>query len=136
MLHWLSIHNATLGIKNMFYVIWFGLAFVQLSERRPLWTYFFNEPIQPIRRIRRSPKAAKFGGGRGGGASGSGNKYSEDCTEQTEKSIITTILYFTCAVIDIMLTLQTNVNKPKLSKNPLSLPLAHPTNVGRTQHKS
>jgi hypothetical protein len=75
-------------------------------------------------------------GGEGGEASGSGNKYSEDCTEQTEKSIITTILYFTCAVIDIMLTLQANVNKPKLSKNPLSLPLADPTNVGRTQHKS
>lgn len=35
----------------------------------------------------------------------------------------------------MMLTLQVNVNKPKLSKNPLRLPWADPTNVGRTQHK-
>jgi hypothetical protein len=83
---------------------------------------FFNEAIQPIGGMRRAPKAAKFGAGGGGGESGSGNKYSEDCTEQTEKSIITTILYCTCAVIEIMLTLQANVNMPKLSKNHLSLP--------------
>jgi hypothetical protein len=32
MLQWPGMQNATLGIKNMFYVIWFGLVFAQLSE--------------------------------------------------------------------------------------------------------
>lgn len=59
----------------------------------------------------------------GGWTSGSGNKYSEDCTSQNrQKSLLLRLLYILRVLSEMMLTLQANASKPKLSKNPLSLP--------------